>query len=159
MLDVQGAVDADARVEQLLDVLPALGVARAGGVGVGQLVHQEEAGAARQGGVEVELLQRDAAVLERPLGQRGKTLEERRGLGTAVRLEDADHDVHPLPRTGARRLQHRVRLPHAGRGAEVDPQAPARRTTLLLTHLREESLGVGPAVVHGGYSKAGRQAG
>ncbi len=64
VLDVERGVDVDAGVEQLLDVLPALGVARAGGVGVGQLVDQEHRRLAGEGGVEVELAQRDAAVLD-----------------------------------------------------------------------------------------------
>ncbi len=47
--------DVDAGVEQFLDVLPALGVARAGRVGVRQLVDQDQRRLARQRGVEVEL--------------------------------------------------------------------------------------------------------
>ena len=42
VLDVQGREDIDAGRKQLLDVLPALGVAAAGRVGVGELVDQRE---------------------------------------------------------------------------------------------------------------------
>ena len=42
VLDVESGVDVEAGGQQLLDVLPALGVARAGGVGVGQLVDQQD---------------------------------------------------------------------------------------------------------------------
>src|SRR5262249_55204660 len=66
MLDVQRRVDVDARVEKLRDVLPALGVARAGSVGVSQLVNQEEGGPADERGVEVELAKGRAAILDRP---------------------------------------------------------------------------------------------
>ena len=44
VLDVERGVDVDAGVEQLVHVLPALVVPRAGGVGVGQLVQQEQRG-------------------------------------------------------------------------------------------------------------------
>ena len=51
--------------EQLLDVLVALGVAAAGGVGVGQLVDQADGRPAREDGVEVHLAEGHAAVLDR----------------------------------------------------------------------------------------------
>ena len=58
VLDVERRVDVDPGVEQLLDVLPALRVPRACGVRVRELVDQEQARLAREGGVEVELLER-----------------------------------------------------------------------------------------------------
>jgi len=64
VLDVECGVDVDPGGEQLLDVLRAPGVAGARRVGVGELVYQEEPRPAGEGGVEVELVQRDAAVLE-----------------------------------------------------------------------------------------------
>ena len=42
MLHVEGCVDIDARTQQLLHVLPALRVARPGGVCVRQLVEEKE---------------------------------------------------------------------------------------------------------------------
>ena len=71
VLDVERAPDVDAGGEQFGDVLPALGVAAAGGVGVREFVDEQQPGAARQGGVEVELLERLAAV--RACSWRGST--------------------------------------------------------------------------------------
>ena len=64
VLDVQRRVDVDAGGEQLLDVLVALGVAAAGGVGVGELVDERERGAAGEDRVEVHLLERPALVVD-----------------------------------------------------------------------------------------------
>ena len=51
-----------AGVEQFLDVLPALGVARTFSVGVGQLIDEDEPRPSQQCGVEVELAQCHAAI-------------------------------------------------------------------------------------------------
>ena len=70
MLDVQRRVDVDPGGEKLRDVLPALGMAGAGSVGVGQLVDEDEGRAAGEGGIEVELAEGRAAVLDRRGGSR-----------------------------------------------------------------------------------------
>ena len=51
-------------IEQLVDVLPALRVARAGHVGVRELVDEHPLGLAGEDRVDVHLLERDAAVLD-----------------------------------------------------------------------------------------------
>jgi len=56
VLDVQRGPDMQAGIHQLLHILPPLVVAAARGVGMGQLVHQQQAGMAEQGGVQVKLL-------------------------------------------------------------------------------------------------------
>ena len=66
VLDVERRPDVDARVEQFLDVLPALGVPQALGVGVGQLVDEDQLRAAGERGVEIELAQRRRRGRERP---------------------------------------------------------------------------------------------
>ena len=58
VLDVDRGDDVDAGGEQLLDVLPALRVARAGHVGVGELVDQRDLGPAGEHGVDVHLGER-----------------------------------------------------------------------------------------------------
>ena len=102
MLDVERGVDVDAGVEQLRDVLPALGVARAGRVGVRQLVEQQQRRAARERRVEVELREPHAAVLDLARRQPLEALGERRRLRAAVRLDPADHDVDARRRACAR---------------------------------------------------------
>ena len=72
VLHVDRGVDVDAGVEQLLDVLPALGVARARRVGVRELVDERSArGSPRERGVEVELLR--ARRRGRATSRRGRT--------------------------------------------------------------------------------------
>ena len=76
VLDVQRRPDVDAGIEQLLDVLPALRMARrrlaADEVRVRELVDEQDSGPALQRRVEVELLAHHAAVGD---GQRRQPLE------------------------------------------------------------------------------------
>ena len=124
VLDVERRVDVDAGVEQLEHVLPALGVARAGRVGVRELVDEEQRRLARERGVEVELLElRARGTRPAARGSSSRPSEQRRGLGAAVGLDDADDDVDAVWRDQvARRLEHRVGLADARRGAEEDLQ-------------------------------------
>ena len=64
MLDVHRCDDVNARVEQVFDVLIALGVARAGRVGVGQLVDQADGRPPDDDRVDVHLAEGHAAVLD-----------------------------------------------------------------------------------------------
>ena len=64
VLDVDGRDDVDAGVEQLVDVLPALLVPRAGDVRVGELVDEHLCRAAAQDGVDVHLFERRVAMLD-----------------------------------------------------------------------------------------------
>ena len=96
VLDVERADHADARVEQLLDVLVALLVAAAGHVGVGQLVDQHEVGLPGEDGVEVHLLERHAAVHHRLARDDLEPGDLGERLLAPVRLDDAADDVDPL---------------------------------------------------------------
>ena len=146
MLDVEGAVHVDAGREQLRHVLPALRVARAGRVRVGQLVDQDQRRTAGEGGVQVELAQAGAAVLDGPRRQPLQPGQERLGVGPAVRLDPADDDVDAggLPRAG--RLQHGVRLPDPGGGAEEDLQLAARLARLVGPHALQQLIGIRAAL-------------
>jgi len=53
--DVEGGVDVDAACQQVVDVLPALGVALAGKVRVGELVHHGQLGMAGEDRLGVQL--------------------------------------------------------------------------------------------------------
>ena len=154
VLDVHRRVDVDAGVEQLVDVLPPLCVARARDVGVRELVDDDERGLARERGVEVELLQLDAAIGEAPARQDFEPFDERGGLLATVRLDQADHHVDAFGLLLARRRQHRVGLAHAGAGAEEDPEAAAHRGRLLAFHSREQLVGIGAGVFHLGPAAA-----
>ena len=60
VLDVQRGIDVDAGGEQFLDVQIALGMAAAGGVGVGQFIDQHQLRTAGQDRIQVHLRQRRA---------------------------------------------------------------------------------------------------
>ncbi len=125
VLDADGGDDVDPGVEDLGHVLPALGVARAGDVGVGQLVDQDDRGSARDDGTDVQLGERRPPVRQGPQGQDLQAVEEAGGGGTAVGLDEAHDDVL-APFAGAPRLaEHGVRLAHPGRDAQVDSQPPS----------------------------------
>jgi hypothetical protein len=133
VLDVQGGEHVDAGVEQLLDILVALGVARARRVGVGELVDEGEFGPPGQQRVEVHLLQHRAVIGHRAARNRLEASEQRLGLGPAVGLDHADHDVGAGLAPGAPDGEHLVGLADAGGGPEEDlepaarPGLPARR--------------------------------
>ena len=120
MLDVHRGVHIDPRPQQLLDVLIPLGVAAAGGGGVGQLIHQQQLGVAGQGTVQVKLLQGDALVRHGFGGQDLQPLQQRHGLRPGVGLNIAGHHVNPRLLGTVGGLQHGVGLPHAGGIAKKD---------------------------------------
>jgi hypothetical protein len=118
VLDVHGGEDVDAGLQQLLDVLPALGVAAARVVGVGQLVHQAELGRALQQPVGVHLGERPALdpgdAAGRDLQAGGAVL----GGPPPVRLQVADHHVHAGRLEVTCLAEHGVGLADAGGRAE-----------------------------------------
>ena len=93
MLDVDRGQDIDAGVEELVDVLPALGIAAAGDVGVGVFVHNRGPGRPGQDGVEVHFLKLRAPVGQ-PLGRDDlESLQERPRFAAAVVHGERHHDV------------------------------------------------------------------
>jgi hypothetical protein len=125
MLNVDIAEHGDARIEQLLDVLPALGVARAGDVGVRELVDDRQLGLASQHRVDVHLGEFGAAVLDGLARHHFKVADHRLRVLAAVRLDERDDHVGAAIGAAVRLLQHRVCLADARGGAEVDPQFSA----------------------------------
>src|SRR5207237_1117692 len=118
VLDVHGGVHVDAGVEQLDDVLPALGVSQAGRIRVRQLVDEDERGTAGERGVEIELAQRGAAIVDHPRREELESFEQRVGLGPPVRLDISDEHVDSVGLLLAHGLEHRVRFTDPGGGAE-----------------------------------------
>ena len=148
VLDVDRRIDVDAGRQQFVHVLPALGMARALDVGMGQFVHQDEFRRACQGTIDVELLQHLVAV--RHVLQRQALQSIHQGLGflPAVGFHHADDHVGTLLRPLARGGQHGVGLADAGRRAEKYLQLAARGTNLLILDLVEELVGIGASVGH-----------
>ena len=124
MLDVERGPDVDAGSQQLVDVLPALGMAAAGHIGVGVFVDQQQARPARERRVEVELLHDLIAVDDRLARQDVEAFDQLLGLAPAVRLDQAGHNVAPTRFLGAGGGEHGVGLADAGRGAEKNLQMP-----------------------------------
>ena len=93
---------------------------------MGQLVHQQQARAAKQGSVEVELLQGLPAIGNLDARQDGEVADLRLGFRPAVRLDDAGQYVAALGGAAAGLEQHLPGLADAGRGAEehLEPPAP-----------------------------------
>ena len=148
VLDVHRRQDVDPGVEQLVDVLPALRVARARHVGVRELVDDDERGLARERGVEVELLQLDAAIRHAPAREDLEPFEQGCGLLATVGLDQADHHVNAFGLLLARGRQHRVGLAHARARAEEDPEAAALFLPLVALDAGEQLVGVGAVLGH-----------
>ena len=130
MLDVEVGDHADPRVEQLLDVLPALLVAAPRHVGVREFVDERQLRTTREERVEVHLLEGRVPIRD---GRPGHDLELADLVGgplPAVRLDEAHHDVLAARPAAATLVQHRVGLADAGSGAEVDPQRAAAHAAL-----------------------------
>src|SRR5262249_3651070 len=122
VLDIDGRVDVNPAVQQLLDVEIALGMATAGRVGVGKLVDEDDLRPPRDDGVKVHLVEPLAPVFDPPSRNDLETFEQRLGLLAAVRLHDANDDVVTVLFPGTSRLQHLVGLADARRSTHKDSE-------------------------------------
>ena len=148
VLHVERRVHVDSRGKQLVDVLPAFGMARSGDVGMGQFVDQEERRTALERGVEVELLDHRAVHVEHQWRQQLKALEQRGRFRAAVGFEQADDDIGA---TAAQRLrcgEHGEGLADTGRGAEENLQPPALRACGGRLHFGKQLVRVGTFAFH-----------
>lgn len=137
MLHVDGGNHVDTGIQQLFNVLPALGMARALYVGVRQFIHQDHRRMARQRGVEVEF--RMARPTSGAPRQHRQSLQQRGGLFTAVGFDHASQHVQPLRTQALRLLQHGVGFPYARTGAEVDFQF----TAMAVAVIEQQGIGIG----------------
>ena len=104
------------------DVLPALGVARAGHVGVRELVDQRDRRLADEDGVEVHLLERRRRYSMRAAGDGLEVADLLGGAGPTVGLHEPDDDVGAALAAAAALVEHGEGLADAWGGAEVDAQ-------------------------------------
>jgi hypothetical protein len=125
VLDVHRGDHVDPGRQQLFDVLPALGVPRARDIGVREFVDERDLRLAREHRVEVHLLERAAAVGDDAAGNDLQAPEELSGQLPVVGLGEADDDVRAAGEPTVALTEHRVRLSHPGRRAEVDAQLTA----------------------------------
>jgi hypothetical protein len=124
MLHVHRRVDVDAGFQELLHILPAFDMSRPRGVGVRQLIHDDQRRMSRQRGVEIELVQLDRAILDDPVGEDVQTEQQRLRLRPAVRLDVSDQHVDALDGQRLGGFEHHS-LAHAGGIAEEDRQPSA----------------------------------
>ena len=120
-------------VEQLLDVLPALLVARPGHVGVGELVDERDLRAGGRGPrrrPSPRTSCRGSSSVCRGTTSRSPSCAA--VLAPAVGLDEPDDDVGAAVVPPAALVEHRERLADAGRGAEVDAELAARHRRLSL---------------------------
>ena len=131
VLQVEVGDDVDAGFEQVLDVLPPLGVRGPGHVGVGQLVDQDERGLALDQPLRVHLLEGLAAVLDATSGKDLEVADLGVGLWPAMLLDPADHDVGAAFLATPPLVEHGVGLAHARRGSEVEAEGASTHACTL----------------------------
>ncbi len=119
MLNVDRGHDVYAVVEQLEHVLVPLLVPAARDIAMGQLVDDGDLGIARDDGVEVHLLQDDAAIFNLPLRDDLEVRQLRLGVLPPVGLDQRDNDVETLRAQLVGVANHAVRLADTGCGADV----------------------------------------
>ena len=143
MLDIERGVHVDACIHDREDVLPAFWMEETGRIRVGHLVHEQHLRPAGDRSLEVELVECVAAIGHRQPGQHFEPLHERRGLGAAVRFDDAHDHVGARGHEAAGRFEHRVRLADAGRKSEKHLQPAACRRLLIRLDAGQERVGIG----------------
>ncbi|MGY3075580.1 hypothetical protein ACVWZZ_001951 [Bradyrhizobium sp. LM6.10] len=106
---------------------------------MGELVDQRDFRPARDHGIEVHLLDHLAAIVELLARDHLQSTHQRLGLGAAMGLDEADHDIDASLAPGMCALQHLIGLSDAGSGADEDLQLAAR--TLLPARCFQQRLG------------------
>ena len=114
VLNVDGGIDVDTAIKQLLDVHAALRMPAARRIGVGEFIDQHDLWFPRDDCIDVHLLEPLAAVLDAPARNNLQSVQQRFGFLAAVRLHNPDDNVVAVLAPRARRLQHGVGLSDAG---------------------------------------------
>ncbi|SAK84336.1 hypothetical protein AWB82_05666 [Caballeronia glebae] len=141
VLDIDGRINVDARVEQFLHVLPALHVARALDVRVREFVDENELRLSCERGVEIEFGEQTATIFDARGRQRFEAFDERQRFLAPVRFDHADDRLRALVAAAARGLQHREGLAYASGSAEEDLQPSALAFFFLAMEFVEEFVG------------------
>ena len=127
MLDIDRGVDVDARRQQLLNILPALGVPTAWGIAVGQFVHQHQLHRGAEQTVEVHLFKLNPSVFGAQQWLLRQAVEQRLGFGPAVGFDYTGEQLYPLAQLRVRGLQHGVGFAHTRRRAEKHLESATTR--------------------------------
>src|SRR4051812_11767280 len=107
-----------------------------------ELIDQQNRGATRERGIEIQLLPHDIPVANADRRQVFETFEQPLGFNAAVRLDVSDHHIRAAGTRAAGRLEHRVGLADTCGGAEKNTQTPAPRASFLYLEMREELIGI-----------------
>ncbi len=126
MLDIDRGPDVDPSAQQFLDVLVAFGMTAFGRIGMRELIDDHEARPSRQSGVEIEFLDQVTAIDRLASRQDLQSFEESGGFCSPMRLDEADHDIHPVTLELTRGRQHGVSLADAWRRAQKNLELAAR---------------------------------
>jgi hypothetical protein len=152
VLDVDRGPDVDALIEQLLDILPTLGVTRRriafDAIGVGQLIDDQNGRPSFQSRIEIELAPHRAPIFDRHRRQLLESFEQSLGLDASMRLDIPDHDVAAARTQATRSFEHRVRLADPGTRAKEDAQFAAPGFGLLRLDGGQELVGIGTCFDH-----------
>ena len=92
---------------------------------MGELIHERDGWRTGDDRIRIHLLDHHAAMLHAAARDRFEAVQELLGLGTPVRLDEADDEVRPALRSAMTLLQHAERLPDTRCHAEVDAQSTA----------------------------------
>jgi len=125
MLDVQRGPYINAGRQQFVDILPALGVAAAGHVGMGIFVDQQQVRPPRQCGVDVEFAHHLVAIDDRLARQYFEPAGQLLGFAPAMGLDQAGDDIAAALDFAAGGGEHGKGLADAGCGAQKYLQPPA----------------------------------
>ena len=113
-----------------------------------ELVDEDQRRVPGQRDVEIEFAQHRAAILDDARREDLEPLQQCLGLDPAVRLDVADDHDDAIVALLARRLQHRVRLADAGRGAEEHLELATALACFFFLDPGEERIRVGPGETH-----------
>ena len=158
VLNVERGPDIDAGVQQLLDVLPALGVAglwfAINQVGMRQFIDQQDRGRALERGVEIEFAARDAAIANFQEWELLESLQETLGFASPVRFHIADHHIDAGRSRAARGFEHGIGLADAGGSAEEDLKPSPSLERLALLEFGQQLVGIAaiaPSAISGAH--------
>ena len=142
MLDVQRGEDVDARRKHLLHILPALFMAAALGIGMGQFVDEREVRLAGKKGIKIHLGQHAPLIEHGLAGKLRQTCQLGLCFGAAMGFDQRGDHVTAPGRLAMGVVKHRPGFAHAGGCAKKD----LKLSPSLTRGLREEGFGRGAEV-------------
>ena len=127
VLNVHGRDDVDARIEQTVNILPALRRRILTVHGMSELVHENDVGLTLDNRRNIKLVIRRAAIAHPPRRNHRQPLKPRGGPRTPVGFNDAYDDVLPALQAVMGLLEHRAGLTYAGGSPQIHLEYTAHR--------------------------------